>query len=85
MDSSPPKNNSDNYLSLEAYTIIGQDEFMQAAEVVFGFPKEIQLGETSGLISIIVEIAKTDRAAKKMIAALIDKNPSKYWDLRSSK
>jgi hypothetical protein len=63
---------------------LGQDKFMEAAEIFFGFPKDIQLGETSGLVSIVVEIAKTNKTAKKILAYLRDKNPSKYWDLKAS-
>ncbi len=61
---------------------LGQDKFMQAAKIFFSFPKELDLHETANLVSIIQELAKTDKDAKAIIKTLIDKNPSKYWSLK---
>ena len=61
---------------------LGQTKFMQVAKVFFSFPKELELHETSNLVSIIQGLAKTDKDAKAIIKALIDKNPSKYWSLK---
>jgi len=61
---------------------LGQAKFMQAAKIFFSFPKELELHETANLVSIIQELAKTDKDAKAIIKTLIDKNPSKYWSLK---
>ena len=55
---------------------------MQVAKIFFSFPKELELHETANLVSIIQELAKTDKDAKAIIKILIDKNPSKYWSLK---
>jgi len=64
---------------------LGQDKFIQAAKVFFSFPKELELHETVNLVSIIQQVAKTDKDAKTIIKTLINKNPSKYWSLRENK
>jgi hypothetical protein len=64
---------------------LGQAKFMQVAKVFFSFPKELELHETPNLVSIIQKLAKTDKDAKAIIKTLIDKNPSKYWELKSGK
>jgi len=64
---------------------LGQDKFMQSAKIFFYFPKELDLHETANLVSIIQELAKTDKDAKAIIKILIDKNPSKYWSLKDKK
>jgi hypothetical protein len=64
------------------YEKSGQDKFMQAAKIFFSFPKDLELNETTNLVSIIQKIAKKDKSAKTIIKTLIDKNPSKYWSLK---
>ena len=61
---------------------LGQDKFMQVAKIFFSFPKELELHETSDLVSIIQQLAKNDKDAKVIIKTLVDKNPSKYWSLK---
>jgi len=61
---------------------LDQDKFMQAAKIFFSFPKELELHETTSLVSIIQQLTKTDKDAKDIIKYLKDKNPSKYWDLK---
>jgi len=67
------------------YNNFGQQKFMQAAKVFFNFPKECELYESEELVSVIQNLAKTDKDAKQIIKILIDRNPSKYWDLGKSK
>jgi len=64
---------------------LGQAKFMQVAKIFFSFPKELDLHETANLVSIIQQLAKTDKDAKAIIKTLIDKNPSKYWSLKDKK
>lgn len=64
---------------------LGQDKFMQVAKIFFSFPKELDLHETVNLVSVIQQLAKTNKDAKAIIKTLIDKNPSKYWPLRENK
>lgn len=61
---------------------LGQAKFMKAAKTFFSFPKELELHETANLVSILQGLAKTNKDAKIIIKSLIDKNPSKYWELR---
>ena len=61
---------------------MGQEKFMRAAKLFFSFPERIDLHETTNLVTIIQKIAKTNKDAKTIIKSLIDKNPSKYWDLK---
>lgn len=67
------------------YKNFGQQKFMQAAKVFFNFPKECELYESDELVSVIKDLAATDKEAKKIIKILIDRNPSKYWDLGKTK
>lgn len=67
------------------YEKLGKDKFIEAARIVFSFPDKMDLHESTNLVSIIQELAKKNKEAKKFIKALIDKNPSKYWELRKSK
>ena len=61
---------------------LGNDKFMNVAKIFFSFPKELELHESDNLVSIIKELAKTDKDAKTIIKYLKDKNPSKYWGLK---
>lgn len=61
---------------------LGQDKFMQAAKIFFAFPKELELHETDNLVLIIQQIAKSNKDAGAIIKKLIDKNPSRYWNLK---
>jgi len=67
------------------YTNFGQQKFMQAAKIFFNFPKECELYESDELVSIIKALATTDKEAKEIIKILIDRNPSKYWDIGKTK
>ncbi|MDE2037779.1 MAG: hypothetical protein KGI69_00975 [Patescibacteria group bacterium] len=59
-----------------------KEKFMEIAKIFFNFPKELDLNESDGLISLLREFAKTDPEAKTILQNLLKKSPSKYWYLR---
>ena len=64
--------------------VFGQEKFMLAAKIFFSFPKELELYETDEVVAVINELAKKkDSDAVKIVDTLIERNPSKYWGLRS--
>ncbi|OGI27991.1 MAG: hypothetical protein A2359_02185 [Candidatus Moranbacteria bacterium RIFOXYB1_FULL_43_19] len=60
---------------------MGKDKFMEVAKIFFSFPNEIDLHESDAIVSVIRELSKSDKDAKKIIKNLFNRNPSKYWDL----
>ncbi|MBI3633847.1 MAG: hypothetical protein HY226_06200 [Candidatus Vogelbacteria bacterium] len=61
----------------------GPEKFIQAAKTFFSFPKELELYESDELVAIINDLAKKkNEDAMKIINILIERNPSKYWELR---
>lgn len=64
------------------YDKLGKERFMEAAQIYFSLPNEIELHESERLISIVQTIAKDDPNATKIVSSLIERNPSKYWHLR---
>ena len=64
------------------YEKFGKEKFMETAKIFFSFPKELDLNESSQLISTLQELAKTDQEAKAILQGLLDKSPSKYWYLK---
>jgi hypothetical protein len=66
------------------YEKLGKEKFMTVAKIFFlEFPKEIQLHESDSLVSIVKDLSKNDRDAKKIVASLIERNPSKYWEIKN--
>lgn len=62
----------------------GTEKFMQAAKIFFSFPKEFELYETDEVVTVINELAKNkNKDAVKIMVTLKERNPSKYWGLRS--
>lgn len=59
----------------------GKDKFMEAAKIIFSFPNEVDLHESEKIISVIASFPKTNKDAEAIIKTLIERNPSKYWDL----
>ena len=55
------------------------ERFLTAAEILFAFPKEIQIHENEKLVSILTSFPKTDKRAEKLIQALFDRNQVKYY------
>ena len=54
---------------------------MEAAKIIFSFPNEVDLHESEKIISVIASFPKTNKDAEAIIKTLIERNPSKYWDL----
>ena len=59
------------------------EKFMKAAKIFFSFPEGVDFNESAILVSIIEKSTDTNDDAKKIIKMLIDRNPSKYWKLKS--
>jgi hypothetical protein len=66
------------------YQQYGDIQFMILAKLFFFFPREMELNETSNLVDIIKELSLVDEEAKYIIDLLVDKNPSKYWNLKNT-
>ncbi len=58
---------------------MGNDRFMQAADIFFAFPEKMELHESEQLVSIVETLSKTNRRAGEVIEMLRLRNPSKYW------
>ncbi|MCK4607979.1 MAG: hypothetical protein KAT71_00715 [Gammaproteobacteria bacterium] len=66
--------------------MLGETELIEAAKIFFKFPKEVILHETEWLVDVVCEIARQGNVdAKEIIKSLIDRNPTKYWDLKHYK
>lgn len=60
---------------------MGKNKFMEVARIFFSFPNEIDLHESDAIVSVVKELSKSDKDAKKIIKNLFERNPSKYWGL----
>lgn len=60
----------------------GKEKFIEAAQIIFSFPKQLEIHESDKIISILKEFPKSDKRVKKIFNYLVDKNPSKYWGLK---
>lgn len=69
------------------YENMGQDKFMAAVQLYLSLPSKVALHESEKLVSIITVLATTDSNlrtdAKALIDKLFDKNPRKYFELKS--
>lgn len=75
----PSLYNSQILIAIEEHG--GSEKFLDSADIVFSFPKQLWINESDALIEKLLK-HKKDKRFKKLIDKLIERNPSKYYYLK---
>jgi len=58
-------------------------EFLDAFDIITSFPKELEIHDSSNVVSLLQNFPKTDKQVKTIVARLFQRNPIKYYELRN--
>lgn len=57
-----------------------KEKFIKAAEIIFSFPKELEVHENDNIIATLKTFPQTDTRVLNIFQRLFERNPSKYWE-----